>query len=231
MQQFKKTTKVQLEQDGCRLTWYIPAVMGDGQTEDVWYPYVFFHADENGNGEPGGRDLVFKGLRPAADGDKECWLVHARKLKKGDQVYFTPATFDFEWLDTAASRFEIAYDEQGRRCSRANRPYLLDELDEIKEAWELISRSGGLTTSQVHALREVIESHREEWQASPQDETFQQLSRDAVRNAKWKGKPSDAAMDKLANWAASGLLTDVIELCMGIMKEKPSRDERAGETP
>lgn len=85
-QQFNNTVAVTIENaDGRSLTWYVPAKMGDGTTDDKWYPYVFVPWDASG------RQLVFKALRPKSDGtSEECWLVHAVELYKGDQVYFTP---------------------------------------------------------------------------------------------------------------------------------------------
>ncbi len=209
---------VHLEQNGRSLTWYVPAFMGDGRTCDRWYPYTFFHADKDGNQEPDGRARAFKGVRPTANGNEACWLVHAGDLQKGDRVYFTPATFDFEWLDSASRRFEIAYDEEGRRFGRRNRPYLLDDLETIREAWSRIAGADGLTASQIHALREIIESRREMWRGSLQEETFQWLCRAAIRNAKWGEKLADHESDQLSGWASSGLLSDVIELYMEIMK-------------
>jgi hypothetical protein len=145
-------------------------------------------------------------------------------LKQGDQVYFSPATFDFEWLDTTARRFEIAYDDTGKRYGRLTRPYLLDDLDTIQEAWRLIAGPGGLTNSQIHALRETIESRRQVWQASPQEETFRRLCRDAIRNAQWKNRPAAQDVDRLTEWAVSGLLADALELYMGVMKARPNRE-------
>lgn len=221
-QHFQQTIVVELKQNRRSLTWYIPAVMGDGNTPDNWYPYVFIetHGDDS---QVSGRTLAFKGLRPTANGTEVCWLIHATELKEGDEVYFTPATFDFEWLDSTSRRFEIAYNAQGKRYGRLTRPYLLDDLDAFQQAWQLISGPDGLTISQIHALHAIIETRREAWRIDPNDETFRQLCRQAICNAEWIKLPSTADIDKLTNWAASGLLADVIELYLGIMKEKPQR--------
>ena len=227
--QFDITISVDLKQGNRSLNWHVPAVMGDGTTKDIWYPYVFFHSDKDGNSEPKGRSHVFKGLRPTGEDQTEaCWLVHAGELKGGDQVYFTPATFDFAWLDTAAKRFEIAYDDQGRRLAQSTRPYLLDEMDDIERIWKLISESNGLTTNQIYALRETIETKREAWSIQPQDSlkdgTFWQLCHDALRNAQWGKRPKPDDMQWLTDQAVKGVLTDTLELHMGVMKDRPSRD-------
>jgi len=225
---------VKLEQNGRSLTWRVPAKMSDGQTDDNWYPYVFLKTDS----EPTNHNRRFQALNPFhtdADGNPKLdWLVHAAELKAGDQIYFTPATLDFQWLDSAGRRFEIAYDENGRRRNHLTRPYLLDELETIAEAWEIIAGTDGLTNSQIHALRDLVETKRENWQLTPEqsrkDDTFRQFCRDAIVNANWKGSLDRKQVDRLTNWAVSGLLTDVIQLYMGIMKQKPKREENNERT-
>lgn len=214
--QFDQTIAVKLAQNERSLTWHVPAVMGDGVTPDNWYPYVFIQNDVNG------RPLTFKGVRPTGDGQsEECWLIHASQLKAGDQVYFTPATFDYEWLDSGGQRFAIAYDEQGRRRGSHTRPYLLDDLETIQRVWKTLSAETGLSSSQIYALRDLVETKRETWQG---DETFAQLCTDAVRNAQWKDR-GDSDLPLITAAAISGLLTEVIQLYMGIMKCKPQRED------
>lgn len=217
---FDETVAVTLAQNGRSLTWHVPNRMGDGTTPDHWYPYVFIRSDVTG------RQRIFKGLRPTGDGNTEaCWLIHAAELKEGDQVYFTPATLDFQWLDSAGERFAIAYDAQGRRQGSLTRPYLLDDLETIQRVWKIISEKTGLTSSQIYALRDLIEAKRETWQ---EDETFAQLCCDAVRNARWKERRA-VDLKLITDAAISGLLTDVIQLYMGILKAKPQREDENNE--
>ncbi len=232
-QQFAQWYAVKLKQDDRQLTWYVPAVMGDGDTLDAWYPYVFVQADKNGK-LPAGRKHVFRGLRPTESGTEECWLVHAGELKEGDTLYFTPATLDWVWLDSSARRFEVAYDEHGHRRGHLTRPYLLDELEVLDEIWQALSSS--LTSTQIHALREFIEGKREGWHTGdkPVDENdpvFRQFCRDALANSNWKGKPWDddrrTWLDRWAGYAARGWLSDVIELQMQILKQKPETEKEA----
>ncbi len=232
-QQFQKWFAVQIEHQmaGHALTWYVPAVMGDGQAEDVWYPYVFLDAAS----EPTDRDRRFQALNPWTR--QNGWLVHAGDLKAGDIVYFTSATLDFEFLDTSARRFEIDYDAQGRRRGRPTRPYLLEELAALDETWEAIGGPKGLTNSQIHALRDLIEDKRAAWQPTPADcagdaGMFWQFCRDAILTAQWPQgcRPAGEALRRLTDWAARGLLADVIELRMGIMKESAQRSTSEKES-
>lgn len=222
--QFSEVISVKLENNGRDLTWYVPAKMGDGKTNDNWYPYVFIQNNVSN------RKPIFKALRSKSEGASEpCWLIHASALQEGDQVYFTPATFDFQWLDSAGERFEIAYDNNGRRRNHLIRPYLLDELTTIRKAWVAIAGKNGLTANQIYALRDLIETKRENWHPTSEerkkDGMFWKFCQNAINNANWKKKPEKEEINLFTNWAVSGLLADVIQLYMGVMKQKPQREE------
>lgn len=225
--QFDHWYAVNLAQNNRLLTWYVPAVMGDGCTEDNWFPYVFIETHDD-DSEMAGRQLAFKGKRPTANGDKDCWLIHVGELKEGDEVYFAPASFDFEWLDTSGRRFEIAYDEQGERYSRYTRPWLLDDLDRLEALWNLMKC---LKTSQRHQVTRTIEATREAWYGSDEggqaknDGVFRQFVADTLAGAEWrKGQPwkniPQELRDKLVQAGTSGELADLAELHMEILKER-----------
>ncbi len=230
--QFKEWIEISLKGDRS-LNWYIPARMGDGQTKDEWYPYVFFHSNKDGNTNPTqATKKPSRTFKLTKNGQTEAyWLVHAGELKQGDHIYFTPATFDFEWLDTGARRFELAYDEQGKRYGRLTRPYLLDEMDEMQKAWGMLRT---LSKSQLYALRDTIEQKRQDWFPEPeqslQDEAFKQFCRDVIANIEWK-KPIDK--EKLTEWAVTGVISDVMEIHVSIMKEKleasASKEDKTNE--
>ena len=228
--QFDHTIALKIKNEESRsLTWYVPARMADGKTDDNWYPYVFIPNDVSN------RQRIFKAVRPNSDRTtEECWLIHAAELQAaGDQVYFTPATFDFQWLDSAGERFEIAYNN-GNRRNQPLRPYLLDELTTIRQAWNTIAGKGGLTANQIYSLRDLIETKRENWQVTaedwvqdckPQTGMFWQFCRNAIINANWKNMPVREEINLLTEWAVSCLLADVIHLYMGVMKQKTQRKE------
>jgi hypothetical protein len=229
-QQFDAWYAVKLENQALNrtLTWYVPAVMGDGHTKDQWYPYVFLKTDA----EPGDCGRRFQAPNPWTG--RNGWVVHAGDLKAGDVVYFTPATLDFQWLDSAACRFEIAYHEDGRRRELPRRPYLLDEMDTLECIWQTLKHH--LTKNQIYALRDLVEAKWEEWDIAGGEGTFRQFCRDALANAEWrKGRddyrrekyPWQAAaqgrdewLDTWADYAARGWLADAIELHLQIMKEE-----------
>ncbi len=193
------------------VTWRIPQFMGDGRTEDEWYPY--FYVD----GTPINRKTAFQGPKG--------FLVHVSELKKGDAVKIEPSKFDFEFMDSASRRFEVTYDKNGKRCdsTKSQRPYLLDELDDFERIWKIISKK--LATTQIKNIIGLIETKREEWNASKDDETFKRFVHDILRNANWKnGMPSN--QDELAGLTVNGKLSDIIELYMDVLKVKG--DENMG---
>jgi hypothetical protein len=217
---FARWRKLHLERDGHKLIWRIPLKMGDGQTEDYWYPYVC--VETNGDDSKlAGRQWTF--TPPNGGGDY--WLVHASELQENDEVYFTPSTFDFEFLDTTGRRFEIHYDDKGRRVSRPTRPWLLDDMDRLEELWQQFTR---LSRAQINQVIDTIENARDTWQVrpgGPNEGVFRQFVSDTLagaewpEGAKWKNWP-DEQRKSLIDVAVPGVLTDLVELHLHILKEK-----------
>lgn len=246
--QFHWWFEILLEKTNDQITWYVPAAMGDVTTPDEWYPYVFLSITS----EPKQRNRRFSALNPFnPDGNSQLgWLVHAGDLKQGDIIYFTPATLDWVWLDSAAGRrFEIAYNRHGQRCGLPRRPYLLDGLEFLEHIWETLKHH--LSMNQIYAIRDLIEAKRDEWQVMTvylaefdlngklsrrPDDVFWQFCYDTMANAEWREYKKDDLKDRfpweveendhetwLAQWAnhaARGWLTDVVELYLQIMKEE-----------
>ncbi|WP_416201860.1 hypothetical protein [Thermoflexus sp.] len=224
--QYSKWIEIFLSSDrqDRKCTWYVPAMMGDGHTEDNWYPYAFICQ----RAKPVNRRRYFQSLNPW--NSMHPWVVHVAELQPGDRIYFTPATLDWVWLDAASRRFEIAYDDQGRRRGLPRRPYLLDELEHLQQIWQILKHH--LTTTQIYALVEAIESARERLGATEDLPEFRRLCRDILANAEWRknqkgempweaqGQDRDPWLKIWADYAARGWLADVIELHLQIMKEE-----------
>ncbi len=154
--------------------------------------------------------------------------THVSKLQEEDEVIFIPPTFDFQWLDVGSRRFEIAYDEAGRRLRALARPHLLSSLTHLDEIWEILSDQDGLTSTQIHALADLIETKRETWYRHPAeslgDEAFETWCRSAIANAAWEKEPSKEQRKKLTAWAVRGLLADAVELYLKALKQRPARE-------
>ena len=195
-----------------RQKWHIPVKMGDGTTDDIWYPYFYV------NGVPTGRSTAFKGSNG--------WLVHVKELKENDTVKICPSRFDFEFLDSASRRFEISYDqetEKRRDPLKSERPYLLEELEHFQSLWEILSEK--LARTQIKNMIGLIETKREEWSPEKGDgDIFRRFIYDVLHNANWKdGIPSE--IGGLEDAAVSGKLKDIVELYMDIIKDRDEQEE------
>lgn len=187
-------------------TWRYSTFMGDDVTPDVWYPF-------------------FRRL-PTKEDDRQ--LVHARRLKGGDQVLVSPSRFDWEYLDSAAQRVNIAYDETGRRVDERvrHRPYLLDDVARLGQIWLLLPgvAEGDPLTTQIRGLVAVIEAKRELWQVgsgsiAEGDPVFAQFVEDALGETGegWWRRRSDDERDLLKRAAVTGMLTDTVDLYLSII--------------
>src|SRR5260221_10615363 len=204
-----KEVKLTMKRDEHHLSISVPTATGDGKTEDAWYPYWCVEKASNGNA-PSGRQRQFRGINGKG------W-IHICDLKEDDVLHLTPSRFDFEFLDTAARRFEVSYDDVKRRGSlRPARPYYLEQLDDFEMLWKTLSDK--LATSQIHNLISIIETKRMEWSAKRDDATFQNIVRDALNNAKWESPLSQDEFRLLEQAALSGQLADVVELYIRILK-------------
>jgi len=196
------------------ITVTVPVVMGDGQTHDVWYPYWQLQKGDDK------RTYCFQG----ADGKP--W-VHVCDLRQGDEVAFTPSTFDFEFLDTASRRFEVHYDENGRR-PRRTRPFYLQDVERLENLWN--AHFSRLKRSQFSQMLQTIEAARERWDIpvgdeALQDKAFCQFVKDTLANANWPKEHAwnelrDGEQKQLTEAAVRGELADWAELHLEILKEK-----------
>jgi hypothetical protein len=216
---FAQWWEVSLEQeavDGRELTLRVADRMGDGETEDVWHAH-FCTTD------PG---RVDKALHPQED------VTPVSDLAAGAKVYLYPATFDFEYLDTTARRFTLAYNQDnGRRLGRASRPYLLHHVANLQEMWRLLGNH--LKSTQLMWIHGLIEEKRRDWQeprgpGGDYTAAFRRFVEDTLRTAEWKqgSAPVPEAFDKLKAAAIDGTLADVVDLYHEAMKLNLSSSEK-----
>lgn len=203
--------RIELEQGDRRVRVDVPTQMASNHL-DQWYPYWRLSS---------ARDAETASERPNAFRWGGALWVRAMDLRRGDTVYYAPSPLDIEFLDSAARRFEIAYGPTGRRGGSAAgpRPYHLEHLPELIGLWNLLLE-GGLTTSGIKNLIGTVETKRDEWGESDADPVFARFAQDAVHEADWVNRPSEADMRRLAEAAASGLLAAVVGLHMSILDMK-----------
>ncbi len=201
----------------------VDTLMGD-KTPDEWYPYWLVESDAGGK-TPSNRTRQFIWH------DKNIY-VHVCDLQIGDKVKFTPSRFDFEFLDSAARRFEVSYNDGKRRDNRKNkrkinRPYYLEELSDFENIWCILKKN--LKRTQIKKMLGLIETKREEWQEKTDDKTFEAFVHDVVHNANWiNGKPEK--INDIEKAAVSGKLNDIVELYMDILKDKEEDNEEEKST-
>lgn len=146
---FEKWLDIKLDgQADETLLWRVSLKMGDGDTDDEWYPYVRVYRDGDGN-PPAGR-IQFE--HPQYPGQQ--W-VYAKCLKKGDEVSFAPSRFSCLHLDTSARRFE---------AGQKTRP--LEELERITGVWNKLrglAKENRLSTNRLHAIVTLLVTKEERW--------------------------------------------------------------------
>ncbi len=212
---------------GHQIQWIIPCSMGDKVTEDKWYPYFLLETKgDDSKADEQNRRAVKINWSPSNEQNETCWIVHAADLRKGETIYVWPSTFDFEFLDTTGRRFDIYYDENGRR-PRRTRPYYLEDLDRLEELWKYMQR---LSRTQRYQVVRTIEATREMWYGqdpegrSLSDEVFTQFVADTLSGASWPQDQPWSSIDKewqekLIQAGVRGELADLVELHMEILKE------------
>ena len=125
-----------------RVQWTVNPNTGDPDQSDLWYPHAICNSRPEGPGR----------------------LVRLDQLKPGETVRLRPSTFDFIVLEGTARRYDLRYDDQGRRRhfilgEPGRRPYLLEQLPELLT---LASQTGWNASQTKGILGQVIECY-EKW--------------------------------------------------------------------
>lgn len=210
--------------DGHCLRLAVPIRLGGDTLEDDWYPY--WHVVNPGDLADTRHFVQLYRTRDLQGAEREhrrVWM-HVSDLPKGQTVELVPSRFDFEYLDTAARRFEIAYDGVRRRGDRVcNRPYYVEDLQRLKELSSTLE--AGLGRSQIKGLIALIEAKRKLW-AERGTQELARLTRDALLQAEWKKgcRPETHRITELCEAAVSGQLADAVELFQDIPKPVNTRE-------
>jgi cell division FtsZ-interacting protein ZapD len=183
--------------DSCH--WRASTVMGDGRTQDEWYPYVQVRQDKDGN-RPTGRQHF---EQPENSGQH--W-VHVSQVQNGDTVCFTPAYFSWLHLDTSARRFEAGEEV-----------FVLEELNRTTALWKKLqelAEANQLSESQLHAIVTLLTTKEQSWGASSNE--YRQLA-ETILNTEGLAEGSDpVTVDDLT----SGRLQRTFELYHRILKQR-----------
>ncbi len=211
--------RLELEHGSRAIVLHYPQHMGDNETKDIWYPYLKKVDNPNNNGA-----------------EVEA-IVHVEELSSGATVRIRPSYLDYSYLDAVSRRFEIRYDQEGRRPDRPTRPFLLSDLEELLLLWRLLSE--GLETSQITQIIFRIEATRDAWRREFRDgvtEVFRQFVTDTLKGATWRSKGGWPGLkvisgrkdihDVMIAAGADGVLADLAELHLEILgKARESRKQ------
>ena len=179
------------------LKWRVSTVMGDGSTQDDWYPYVHVKRDRDGN-VPANRQKMF--THPEHTG--EYW-VHVKEVQEGDVIEFTPSLFTWMHLDTSARRFEAG----------GNLHYL-EEMERIVSTWgklKALATNNNLSESQLHGIVSLLASKASEW--GRDSEPFRQLAEAVLHK---EGLEEALTVEDLV----SGRLVATFDLYHRILRQK-----------
>lgn len=152
---------IRLSRSAQRLQLDVPATMGDGITEDVWYPYFFVEDGVNVNDRKHHFQLQHNKRR----------LVHVKDLREGDQVRVTPSRFAYLFLEHTAQRF---------RLDLARDVSLLDELPLLIDMWERLHKSG-ITDTGLRGVADLLETKAEMWGCESQE--FRHLTETTLKES------------------------------------------------
>lgn len=181
------------------ISWQVKTRMGDNLTRDEWYPF-------------------FISSNPDSQADLFMNSKHVSHLVSGETTWVRPSYFDFEFLDAAGRRFEIAYDSANRRLNRLTRPYYLAELAGLEEIWVQLNQ---LERSQIYDLVGAVEETRQRWGSAVNDPVFVQFASDCLAEANWHWRGfNEEQRNRLVQAAVTGRLADIVEIHLHILKEK-----------
>ena len=152
-----KMVTLSLEQAGQCITLQVQLVMGDGTTEDVWYPYF----------ELVGQPATHHTYRFERNG---VWWVHVKTLQKGETVRVTPSRFACLFLENTARRF---------RFDPERDVMLLDELPRLMKMWDDL-KSSGITDTGLRNVQALLEHKGETW---GRGEEFEHLACTTLKEA------------------------------------------------
>lgn len=129
--------------------WTVHLGTGDPHQSDLWYPHAICVSRPQGPGR----------------------LVRLDQLEAGETIRLRPSTFDFMALDGTARRYDLRYDDQGRRPhfilgESGRRPYLLEQLPELleqlPELLQLAAQTGWNASQTKGIVGQIIECY-EKW--------------------------------------------------------------------
>ncbi len=182
--------------DGARELVCMPVTLPDGR-DDAFYPYLRV------------RDKAPRAPRDFMHPDGQVYR-HAADLRPRDTICVEPSKVAWIFLDSAARRLE------------AVRPRALSDFERMRDAWELIRRTGA-STGAIRDLWQALDERWHGWQGPdgnlPADarEQWLVLVRTALASIL---EADDGVVDELVDAARDRLLLESLEWHLAVLKER-----------
>jgi hypothetical protein len=188
--------RLRLSQGSSRIAYDIPVKMGDKQTEDLWYPYLFVESQTDNRSQ---RFQVKEGKYAHR------WLMHASGLRPKDKLRVWPSRFGYKFLEHSARRFEF---------DRRRDIMYLDELPRLREMWNGIRKTTEMTDTRLRGAASLLEAKKDDWGSD--SEEFRRLAETTLKQAKLLGeKPAVTPEDVIC-----GRFSRCLELHLRILKQR-----------
>jgi len=156
----------------------------------------------------------------------EVGLLNVSKLIENDKVMIYTNHFDFEFLDTAARRLEIGYENWKRNDQselRGPRPYYLEEFNTVFDAvWKLFDRST-ISQTQIKKIQSQLAKLNLDWAGHESSKEFKTQIENILINIgtrKWWNSMENGEQELLMQVCLDKTIFDILEFYNSILKLK-----------
>ncbi len=215
--------KLHLARNGQTIAYDIPIKMGDGATEDIWYPY--FRLVHNATSS---RKFCFKKVREVevsnGDGDsgveesdnEELW-VHAADLRCGDRVFLRPSRFAYTFLEKTSQRF---------RFDPHQEMLLMDELPGLMEMWNKLKEMPEMTDTRLRGIQALFEDKLRLWGPDNEQVAEHNENRDPFQRLVKTTFQRERITDIKIEEVLDGSFQRCLEIYLHILKQRIKKEAR-----
>lgn len=215
--------KLQFAKNGQTMGYNIPIKMGDGTTDDIWYPYFRLFANSVTNNRKysfvkteDDKKVGINGVAESKQKDTQLW-IHALDLCCDDTVCVRPSRFAYTFLEQTAQRF---------RFDPLKDLLLLDELPRLVEMWVKLKEMPEMTDTKLRGIQALFEAKRLLWE--PDDipaagveknrEPFRRLVETTFRHERIRG----IGVEKVLN----GSFERCLDIYLRILRQRIKEEEQ-----
>lgn len=230
----KMAVKLNLKAEGvpeAEIGLTIDTVLGDNDSgkfekQDVFYTRLPVICDKS---KPGERNILQK---VSLWDTNECMPVLAHELNHGDRLRILLGTFDFEFLESAARRFDLHLNKDKTEAKRTThrilgsqgpRPFNIFHLKLMADLEELLKKQPNITDTHLKNIYQLLAAKAAEWDfdKAPKDSEIRLTYENLVKAVLAKEFEFSAPEGEFFKQAVlSGLFFDWMELFYQIEKRK-----------